>query len=75
MLARRSPVQVIAILLGIVVFHTPVTAVGVLGIAVTCAGIAWYSLAGFSAKSSSGGGAKTAGNGGAAGTAEGDSKA
>eukprot|EP00047_Mylnosiga_fluctuans_P006188 m.245420 g.245420 ORF g.245420 m.245420 type:complete len:322 (+) comp14703_c0_seq1:38-1003(+) len=42
--------QVIAIVFGVVWFHTTVTSMSVIGILVTCAGIVWYTLASFSDK-------------------------
>ena len=37
--------QVLAILAGIIIFRTPMTAVSLLGVVITSIGIAWYTLA------------------------------
>eukprot|EP00045_Choanoeca_perplexa_P017737 m.264152 g.264152 ORF g.264152 m.264152 type:complete len:321 (+) comp17618_c0_seq8:156-1118(+) len=42
--------QVLAIVLGIVIFHTPVTSLSALGVLITIAGIVWYARASYAAK-------------------------
>jgi hypothetical protein len=44
--------QVLAIILGIIIFATPVTALSALGVFVTCIGIAWYTFASYTARAS-----------------------
>lgn len=42
--------QVVAIVMGIVIFRTPVTALSFLGISLTTFGIAWYTMSSYRAK-------------------------